>query len=200
MKNTLSYLAIAGLGSVILAFTPVKKSENLTIKPEASKIEWYAEKVTGAHNGLVQLKKGIITLENNEFTGGEFVVDMRSIKVTDISGPSAAKLEGHLKSEDFFGVENNPEARFLVTGVSKKANGEFNTEIKGNLTIKNVTHPITFPARVDIKNGNFAAYGEMVIDRSKYNVRYGSSSFFDDLGDKAIYDEFTMKISIGAQK
>lgn len=200
MKKTFFYLAIAGLGSIALAFAPVKKLENLTIKPEASNIEWYAEKVTGTHNGNVQLKKGMITLENNEFTGGEFVVDMNSIKVTDITGQSAAKLEGHLKSADFFGVEAHPEARFVVTNVSKKANGEFNTEVKGNLTIKNITHSITFPARVEIQNGNFAAYGEMVVDRSKYEVRYGSSSFFDDLGDKAIYDEFTMKISIGAKK
>ncbi len=188
-----------GLGAIILAFAPVKKEETYVIKPEASNIEWFAEKVTGKHNGTVALKSGKIALEDGMLKGGNFVVDMTSIKVTDLEGEYATKLEGHLKSPDFFNIEDHNTASFEITDVKPADEDKFNTRIKGNLTIKGITHPIDFPAKVEVKNGNFAAYGEMIIDRAKYDVRYGSGSFFDDLGDKTIYDEFTMKVSIGAQ-
>jgi polyisoprenoid-binding protein YceI len=192
-------ITVFGLGAIILAFSPAKKEETYTIKPEASNIEWFAEKVTGKHNGTVALKSGKIGLEDGMLTSGNFVVDMTSIKVTDLEGEYATKLEGHLKSPDFFGVESHPTASFEITDVILENEDKFNTRIKGNLTIKDISHPIDFPAQIEVKNGNFAAYGKMVIDRAKYDVRYGSGSFFDDLGDKTIYDEFTMKVSIGAQ-
>lgn len=181
-----------------LAFVPASKFEKLKIKPESSKIEWFAEKVTGKHNGLVMLKSGTIEVADGKLKGGEFTVDMTSINVTDLEGEYKQKLEGHLKSDDFFSVDKHKTANFKIKQVITKNSSTYNHEITGDLTIKGITHPITFPASISIKDGKFAAYGEMVVDRSKYDVRYGSKSFFDDLGDKAIYDEFTLKISLGA--
>ena len=195
-------IALLGIGSLILAFTPVTDIETLNIDTKASKIEWFAEKVTGKHNGIVGLKSGQLEMKGDKLTGGNFVADMKSITVTDLQGEYKEKLEGHLKSEDFFGVEKHPMAKLVISEVAyvKESASGFNTEITGNLTIKDETHPITFPARVKMEGGNLAAYAELKIDRSKYNVRYGSPSFFNDLGDKAIYDEFTLKVSLGGSK
>jgi polyisoprenoid-binding protein YceI len=199
MKAFINILAI-GLGSLIMAFIPLNNGEAITIKPEASSIEWHAEKITGSHSGTVALKNGILTIENNDkLIGGFFVVDMNKIVVTDIEGKGKAKLEGHLNSADFFNVAEHPEASFKITSVKPMDNEDvtFNTEITGQLTIKGITHPITFPAKVEMQKGKISAYGEMTIDRTKYNIKYGSSSFFDDLGDRAIDNEFTLKISLG---
>lgn len=195
----LSIITAFGLGSLLMSFGPVLKLEKLTIKPEASTIEWYAEKVTGKHNGLVNLKRGTVEVADGQLKGGSFVIDMTSIKVTDLEGEYAQKLEGHLNSPDFFNTTEHQTAEFTITGVKPQTGGEYNTLINGTLTIKGISHPISFPAKVETAEGKFAAYGEMVIDRSKYDVRYGSNSFFDNLGDKAIYDDFTMKVSLGAK-
>ena len=182
-----------------MSFGPILKLEKLTIKPEASNIEWYAEKVTGKHNGLVNLKSGSIELANGQLKGGSFTIDMTSIKVTDLEGEYAQKLEGHLNSADFFNTAEHQTAKFTITGVKPQTEGVNNTIINGNLAIKGISHPVSFPAKVETTDGKFAAYGEIVVDRSKYDVRFGSNSFFDNLGDKAIYDEFTMKVSLGAK-
>ena len=195
----LSIITALGLGAIFMSFGPILKSEKLTIKPESSKIEWYAEKVTGKHNGLVNLKSGSVDVADGQLKGGSFIIDMTSIKVTDLEGEYAQKLEGHLKSPDFFGTTDHETAEFTITGVKPTTAGEYNTAINGTLTMKGISHPISFPAKVETADGKFAAYGEMVVDRSKYDVKYGSNSFFDNLGDKAIYDEFTMKVSLGAK-
>ncbi len=195
----LSIITALGLGSLLMSFGPILKLEKLTIKPEASNIEWYAEKVTGKHNGLVNLKSGSIELANGQLKGGSFTIDMTSIKVTDLEGEYAQKLEGHLNSADFFNTAEHQTAKFTITGVKPQTEGVNNTIINGNLAIKGISHPVSFPAKVETTDGKFAAYGEIVVDRSKYDVRFGSNSFFDNLGDKAIYDEFTMKVSLGAK-
>ncbi|MEZ4720519.1 MAG: YceI family protein [Flavobacteriales bacterium] len=198
--KTIQLTLLAGLGTLIFAFVPPTKLSTLTVKPEASKIEWFAEKVTGKHNGTVMLKDGTLKLDGNKIVSGSFNVDMTSINVTDLEGEYKGKLEGHLKSPDFFDVQNHETATFSIKSVSDlKSNPSYNSEIKGDLTIKGITQAVSFPAKVTITDGKLAAYGELVIDRSKFDVRYGSPSFFNDLGDKAIMDEFTMKISIGAK-
>lgn len=197
--KTQTIIAALGLGIIIMAFAPVQKIEKLSIKPESSKIEWYAEKVTGKHNGLISLKSGTIEVADGQLKGGSFLVDMTSIEVTDLEGEYKQKLEGHLNSTDFFNTEVHKTAQFVITGVKPASEGLYNTIISGTLTIKGISHPVSFPAKVETSEGKFAAYGEMAIDRSKYDIRYGSNSFFDNLGDKAIYDEFTMKVSLGAK-
>lgn len=188
MKNR--FLKGGMVSAIILttfAFTSTKNEVNV----EESTIEWTGEKVTGSHNGTIKLKNGYLLIEDDEIVGGEFVMDMQSIKVTDLEGEYKQKLEGHLKSEDFFGVEKYPTAKLVITDAAKKSDGKFG--IVGDLTIKEDTHPITFDLTMEDEH---TATTELTIDRSKYNVRYGSGSFFDNLGDKTIYDNFDLDITL----
>ena len=116
-------------------------------------------------------------------------MNMTTITVTDLEGKSKKSLEGHLKSDDFFGVEQFPTATMVITNVEKNDTGY---AVTGDFTIKGSTHPIRFPMTVEENS----AKAEVKIDRSKYNVRYGSNSFFDNLGNKAIYDEFDLSITL----
>ncbi len=179
-----------GIASVILlttvAFTDTKKEVNL----ELSTVTWKGEKVTGSHHGTIGLESGHLMLEDEKIVGGEFVMDMSTLTVTDLTGENKAKLEGHLKSEDFFGIEKNPTAKLVITSAAAKGDGKYG--IVGDLTIKNETHPITF----DLTMNSDSATAELTIDRSKYNVRYGSGSFFDNLGDKTIYDNFDLEVNL----
>lgn len=187
MKNR---ILKGGIATVIVlatvAFTSIKKQVDV----KASTVTWTGEKVTGSHTGTIDLESGYFLMEDEKIVGGEFVMDMSSIQVTDLSGDSKGKLEGHLKSEDFFGVENHPTSKLVITSAAPKGNGKYG--IVGNLTIKNETHPITF----DLNLHKDSATANLTIDRSKYNVRYGSGSFFDNLGDKTIYDNFDLEVNL----
>lgn len=160
------------------------------INIKESQVIWKGKKVTGSHTGTIQLKDGHIKIEDGQLLGGEFLMDMASIKVTDLTGENKEKLEGHLKSEDFFGVEKHPTSKLVITSVSKKDDTTFG--VVGNLTIKDITHPVTF----DLNREENSATTNLVIDRSKYNVRYGSGSFFDNLGDNTIYDNFELNADL----
>ncbi|HAW20409.1 MAG TPA: hypothetical protein DCX14_09520 [Flavobacteriales bacterium] len=198
--NSKNLILTAALGSFLFAFTPITGTTKLKVKPEASKVEWYAEKVTGKHNGDVQLKSGTLEVENDQIVGGNFVIDMTTINTTDISGEYKDKLDGHLKSADFFDVDNHEVATYTITATKVLSDHPvYNTEITGDLTLKGKTLAISFPAKVEVRDDKIAAFGEMTIDRTKFDVKYGSASFFDSLGDKAIMDEFVMKISLGAK-
>lgn len=200
--KTLSSIAAIGLGSLIMAFTPIFEKEEISLKPAASSIEWHAEKITGSHSGTIALKKGNVIIENEKLTGGTFIIDMSTIVVTDIDGAGKTKLEGHLNSKDFFNTKEFNESSFVITSVNETKLTEegFNTEITGKLTIKGISNEVSFPAKVEVEKGKFAAYGEMTVDRTKFDISYGSASFFDNLGDRAIYDDFTLKISLGGLK
>jgi len=190
MKKNLFKGALASTVIVsLLSFTNVNAQEK-KIEVKNSNIEWEGEKVTGSHEGTIDLKDGYFTMENGELKGGEFVMDMTSITVTDLEGEDKGKLEGHLKSDDFFGVNNHPTAKLVITSVAKKSNGTYG--VVADLTIKEKTNSITFDLDMD-KN---SASTELTIDRSKYDVRYGSGSFFDNLGDKTIYDNFELDVEL----
>ncbi len=164
-----------------------------------SEIQWQAYKVTGQHDGIVKLSSGELEIKDSKIVGGNFVADMTSITVQDLSGESKGKLEGHLKSPDFFGVENYPKAKFVITEAFPVGEtGEY--RIKGDLTIKEDTNPIAFNAELTEEGNMLVANAEFKVDRSKYNVRYGSGSFFDNLGDKTIYDEFDLAITLKVSK
>ena len=164
--------------------------EKLTAVKEKSKLSWLGEKVTGQHTGSINLQSGWLNLQDNKIVSGEFNIDMSSIK--DAEG--SERLEGHLKSEDFFGVEKYPTSKLVITGSTPFEKGT--GLVKGNLTIKGVTNPIEFKATMQKVDEGTWFYSNIVIDRSKYNVRYGSGSFFDNLGDKTIYDEFKLKVNL----
>lgn len=169
------------------------------IDTQQSTLEWVGKKVTGQHNGVVSVKKGIINLEGKQITGGEFEIDMTSITVSDIEDPEKnAKLVGHLKSEDFFSVEKHPIAKFMITQVEEKSPER--VEITGNLNIKGITRAVRFPATVTYQGDTTLAKGELKLDRSKWDIRYGSGKFFKGLGDKLIDDEIELKLDLVAKK
>jgi polyisoprenoid-binding protein YceI len=172
------------------------------LQPQLSTIGWLGKKVTGQHNGTIQFKSGQVLVKGTQITGGTFVVDMNSIKDTDLTDADYnAKLIGHLKSDDFFSVEKNPTATFVITSI-KALKGDAagnNATITGNLTIKGKTNPLSFPAKIGVKNGVAAASGTATVDRTKYDIRYGSKSFFESIGDKAIEDNFTLTFNVIAK-
>ncbi|OGX84725.1 YceI family protein [Hymenobacter glacialis] len=176
--------------------------EAYAVQPQLSTLGWLAKKVTGQHNGTMQFQSGQVLVKGSQITGGTFVVDMASMKVEDITDAgSNGKLLGHLKSEDFFAVDANPTATFVITSVKPlkgDANGN-NATITGNLTIKGKTNPLSFPAKTGVKNGIAAATGTATVDRTKYDIRYRSKSFFESLGDKAIDDTFSLTFNVIAK-
>ncbi|AKA35823.1 YceI family protein [Flagellimonas lutaonensis] len=188
-KNTLSLVLTLVFGLSALA-NPVD-GEKKEVKTDESKVTWKAYKVTGSHTGTVNLKSGTLIFDDNGMlTGGEFEADMTSITVTDLEGEYKDKLEGHLKSDDFFSVANHPSSKLVFTNV--KSTGKNAYEVTGDLTIKGITKPVTF----DVSIYGSKATATMKIDRAQYDVRYGSGSFFENLGDKTIYDEFDLVVDL----
>lgn len=171
---------------------------------EKSELTWNGKKVTGEHSGTIGLKSGNLTVNKDKVTGGKFVIDMNSIKVTDITDPEYnGKLVGHLKSDDFFGVEKFPTATFEIKAlapIAKAAAGKPNYKVNGLLTIKGITKPVQFPATITVKNGVATAKADVTINRAQYDVKYGSESFFGSLGDKAIMDDFTVSFNVTAKQ
>ncbi len=169
------------------------------VNTNASVVVWTGYKVTGKHTGTVKIKSGNVQFTDGLLSGGAFEMDMNSITDTDLEGEWAAKLVGHLKSDDFLGVANHPTATLVITrAIPQDSKGNY--KIVGNLTIKGTTKEVKFFAFAQEANGVVNATGKMTIDRSEYNMRYGSGSFFDGLGDKTIYDEFDLQISLVAGK
>ncbi len=172
---------------------------NYTVDTAYSNIVWTGYKVTGQHTGNVKVKSGNLQFADGVLTGGSFEIDMNSITCTDMQGEYGDKLVGHLKSDDFFGVATHPTAKFVITRIIPQ-DTKGNYKIIGDLTIKNTTKPAKFFANVVDKGAEINASGKLVIDRSEYDVRFGSGSFFDGLGDKTIYDEFDLQIWLVAKK
>lgn len=185
MKKFITTSTVILVAFIAFSFTSL---ETITkeIKIEKSKVIWKGYKVTGSHEGTIAIQSGTLKFEADALVGGEFVIDMTSINNSDLQGESKDKLEGHLKSDDFFGVEKFPTATLIFKNV--EVAGKNSYKVTGDLTIKGKTNPVTF---------DFSVYGNkanatLKIDRSKYDVKYGSSSFFDNLKDKVIYDEFDL--------
>ncbi len=190
MKKNVFGLALALImGVTANANNPIEE-EKKEVNTETSKVTWKAYKVTGSHTGIVDLKSGALVFDGDKLTGGEFVVDMTSLIATDLEGEYKGKLEGHLKSDDFFGVEKHPTSSLVFTKVS--ATGKNSYEVTGDLTIKGITKAVT----LDVSIYGSKATATLKVDRAEYDVRYGSGSFFDDLGDKTIYDEFDLVVDL----
>lgn len=174
------------------------------VVPESSEIKWNAKKVTGEHYGKVTLKSGKMMVEKNKITGGTFVIDMSSLTVDDIKDEKMnGRLKDHLKSDDFFNTDKFSAATFTITSVkpiAKAEAGKPNYTVTGDLTIKGITNPVNFPATISVKNGIATAVADVTIDRTKYDIRYRSSNFFENLGDKAIYNEFAISFNVFARQ
>ncbi len=181
------------LAAMTLAFTgPV---ETVGVDTNASVINWKGYKVTGSHTGTIKINAGNLQMQDDQLVGGSFTIDMKTINCTDMEGEYKGKLEGHLKSADFFGVEKHPTATFKITNVvSRGTPGAY--KITGDLTIKETTKPVRFNVNIAEEDGKQIATGDVQIDRADFDIRYGSGSFFDSLGDKTIYDEFDLGIRL----
>ena len=167
-----------------------KAVEKKVINTEASTITWKAYKVTGSHEGTINLASGNLDFNGTVLTGGAFVVDMTTINTTDLEGEYKQKLDGHLHSDDFFGTATHKTASLEITSV--KASGKNAYNATANLTIKNITKEVNFTISVY----GSKATANLKVDRSQFDVRYGSGSFFDNLGDKTIYDEFDLVVDL----
>lgn len=181
MKASLTLFSAMFAYVALIAFTFVSVPDGYyRIDTKASSINWTGSKITGkSHFGTVNLLEGGLQVVNGKVSGGKFTIDMTSITVIDLEGEMAKKLEGHLKGEDFFGVEKFKTANLTI----KSVNGN---DVKADLTIKGITHEVDFPVSLSMEEGVLVAKADIAVDRSKYDVRYGSDSFFDNLGDKAI--------------
>ena len=186
MKN----LKTIALAFVLALGTTVATAQTKKINAEKSTINWVGKKITGEHSGTVNLKEGALIFKGDKVAGGNFTVDMTSLTATDLSGEWKTKLDGHLKSEDFFGTEKNPTSTLVFKKIAAKANGIYN--VTADLTIKGITNPVTF----DLAVKGTTASTKFNIDRTKYGIKYTSKSFFDSIGDKAIYDDFELTVNL----
>jgi polyisoprenoid-binding protein YceI len=169
------------------------ETQNFKIESAQSHIDWIGRKVTGAHNGTIAIKSGLLTLTNNQLTGGKFIIDTTSIVILDVTDAATnAQFAGHLASDDFFSSEKFPDAVFEITAVNEK-------RVEGDLTIKGITHPISFDAEVTANGDSIQASGKIVVDRTRYEMKFRSGNFFTNLGDTLIYNEFDLNVSITAK-
>jgi polyisoprenoid-binding protein YceI len=179
------------------------KSYMLTVDPSRSTLNWTAKKVGGEHSGTVKIANGTLQVRSNRLVGGTFSMDMTTITDTDITNEGMnAKLTTHLKSEDFFSVEKHPKSTFTLTKVApiaKAKAGEPNYTVTGNLTIKGITHRVTFPAVVKLSGDNAEATAKFDIDRTKWDIKY-RAAIIGTVADKVIDDNFTIDLKIVAGK
>jgi polyisoprenoid-binding protein YceI len=197
MKKLLSTATAIVFSLAAIAGGP--KGETYKVDNSLSSMEWVGQKVTGEHTGTVMVKEGNVMVENGMITGGSLLIDMNTIVVTDIEDEGTnAKLKGHLMSDDFFGVKNHSTANLKINKVVKKEGNLHH--IHGELTIKGKTEKVEIPATIKMEGDKLVVVGETQIDRTKYDIKYGSGKFFDDLGDKMIYDDFIVKFKVGARK
>ncbi len=186
MKNIFIALCIVAIASVSLLADPINKK---TVNTTESTIVWSGKKVTGGHSGTIAIKSGYLDFDGEQLTGGAFEIDMPTLATTDGMGEMDNKLNGHLRSADFFGVEEHPIATLAFTSTMKTDTGY---NVTADLTIKGITHPITF----DVSISGHNAHAKITVDRTLYKVKYGSGKFFDGLGDKMIYDNFDLDVNL----
>jgi polyisoprenoid-binding protein YceI len=188
MKSVKGIIATLALGLITFAGLAAPKVVN--VNKSASSVAWLAKKVTGEHNGTVGISAGALNVNGNKLIGGNFTIDLKTIKALDITDPGYnQKFIGHITSGDFFEVEKFPTATFVITKVA-------GNQVTGNLTVKGITKSITFPAEIAVKGGKVTAKANITIDRTDFNIKYGSKKFFDSIGDKAIYDDFALTVSL----
>ncbi len=185
MKN----LKTIALALLVAAGTVTATAQNKKINVEKSKITWVGKKVTGQHDGTINFSSGTLVFDGKKLKGGSFEVDMNSIAVADLqAGKGKEKLEGHLKADDFFGVDKFGTSTLEFKKIAAKGSDIYT--VTADLTIKGKTQSVTF----DLTLGNGTARTAFKVDRTKYDIKYGSGSFFDNLGDKAINDEFELTV------
>ncbi len=195
------FVKLMGLLVSLLATASVAGTMEYTLDTTKSQVKWTGKKVTGSHWGLLKFKSGKLHWDGTKPVAGEFTVDMASLTVEDMpkADENNGKLLGHLQSDDFFSTKTNPTATFVVKSATPKGPGQFS--LQGDLTIKGKTHPITLDTKIaTTTTGTLDGQGKLVFDRSKYEIKYNSKTFFDPktLGDKMIYDEVELELNLTA--
>lgn len=180
---------------------PDKKAadKTLAVDTKSSTITWGAKKVTGTHAGTVPVESGTLIVDGDKLKGGTFVADVKSLVVTDVTDKEMnGKLTGHLKSDDFFSVEKHPQAKLVISSVTPKGADAY--DVTGKLTIKGITQDVKFPATVKADAKKVTAVAKVTVDRTKYDIKFRSTNFFENLGDKAIDNDFTLDVNLVANK
>jgi len=208
--NFLKFLTIIAIGAAVVSCkkkadeaatteaaevaTSEATSTKYMVNTDESVIEWTGHKPTGSHVGTIKIESGVFTVNDGTLESGTFIIDMNTIADSEAN----ARLEGHLKSADFFEVEAYPSSAFEVTGFEMV---EGKAMLSGNLKMKDTQNNVTFPVTVSQDGDTFTLTSEMfTIDRSKWNVKYQSKSFFSDLGEKFINDDIELKVTVKATK
>lgn len=194
MKTIKKLASIVFIIFGVVAFT---NAQSFVVNNGQSTVKWTGKKVGGEHYGTIKFSSGTLQVSNGQVSTGVFEMDMTSIVCEDITNEgSNQRLVNHLKSDDFFSVETNPKSRMTITGAKKTSGNEY--EFTGTLTIKGISNPITFKAKTDVSGSTLKASGIIVVDRAKYDIKFRSASFFQNLGDNLIYDDFTLDFTIVA--
>jgi polyisoprenoid-binding protein YceI len=174
--------------ALLIVFGITASAQTKKIDVTKSTLQWLAKKVGGQHSGTVNLKNGTLTFKGNKLSGGSFTVDMTTVTAMDLTGEYLDKLNGHLKSEDFFNTAKFPSATLLFTKIIAKTKSIY--AVTANLTIKGITKTVTF----DLTTTANSATTKFMVDRTQFGIQYGSKSFFESIGDKAIDNDFELKV------
>ena len=177
-------------------------ADTLSVDKNSAQIRWIGKKVTGEHDGSIDISSGWVIIDNNTIINGNIILDMKTITSLDIESPEyRKKLDDHLKNEDFFHVDSFPFSRLKFSENQSFIISDTTVNIfSAELTIRGITHKIHFPGLVSNTGDSYHTKGELNIDRTLFDVRYGSGKFFDDLGDRMIYDEFTIQFDMHLTK
>ena len=190
--NKLFYISLLFLFSNSIFSQTLTQSINIT----KSNVKWYGDEITGKqHYGSLKFKEGNLILTgtgkiSDKIISGSFIVDMTSLNVEDLTGRAKNSLEGHLKSDDFFSVNKFNFAYLKILKSNDPVNGV--QTINGDLTIKGISHPVTFTMELNGKK----AKSNLIFDRTKYDVKFRSGNFFQNLGDKLIYDDIKLEVNL----
>jgi len=196
-KMYLSLIAIAAYSTFAFTTPEPKHETNYNIDTKSTTATWIGKKVTGQHTGGISISNGSIITEHGAIKGGTIEFDMNSITNTDLADKEwNGKLIGHLKSDDFFGTEKNPTAKFEITKATLKSGNDY--DIVGKLTIKGITNEITFPALIKMDAKTMVTIAKITVNRTKFDIKYGSATFFETLGDKALSDDFELNVNVVA--
>lgn len=166
----------------------------------ASSITWHATKVTGEHMGTVNVANGYISVTDGAMVAANIIADMGSIACTDLEGEWADKLVGHLNSDDFFNVSEHKTSSFTLRNIealNQPKEGATHT-VTGDFTIRGITKSVTFEAQINDEGNSISITGSAVLNRAEFDVKYSSGSFFDNLGDNLIHDNFTVGFNLVA--
>ena len=195
------FLGVAATLAALGASAHGELTTRYKINTTASSVTWEATKVTGEHSGTIQIANGFLSSTDGNLEAANVIVDMQSIACTNLEGEWADKLVGHLNSEDFFHVNEHRTSSFTLRNIqpNKNADGQSTHDVTGDFTIRGITQSVTFPATISESNKSLDISGTVVLNRAEFEVKYGSGSFFDNLGDNLIHDNFTVNFHLVAE-